>query len=79
VTLTSTEAAAILGISPSGLRMLVARHKLTPLQAGAHPLRFHALDVFDLQVNRRTPQEQAEHATLWADVDRLLALQVSDV
>jgi hypothetical protein len=77
--LTSGEAAAVLDIGLSGLRMLVKRGKLTPIKAGAHPLEFHAVDVFDLQVARRTPREQAEINSVWSEVDATLAPQVSGV
>lgn len=77
--LTSSEAAAILGIGASGLRMLVKRGQLTPIRAGAHPLEFHAVDVFDLQVARRTQREHAEISSVWSEVDAALASQVSGV
>lgn len=79
MTLTSSEAADVLGISTGGMRMLVARQTLRPIRPGAHPLRFHALDVYELQVRRRTVRERAEHEALWAEVDTLLASQVSGV
>lgn len=71
--LTSTEAAAILGVTTSGLRTLVSRGRLTPIEAGARPLEFHAGDVYDLQVQRRTTAEIAWQDALWAAVDRVVA------
>lgn len=75
MTLTITEAAAELGISPAGVRKLVQRGRITPIEPGAHPLRFHAIAVFDLQVQRRTPQERAQHDAIYAEVDAVLAGQ----
>jgi excisionase family DNA binding protein len=74
VTLTTAEAAALLGISTATVRMLVHRGKLTPVRRGARPLRFHAADVWDLQVARLTAAELADRARLWAEVDAMLEL-----
>lgn len=71
--LTSSEAAEALGITTSGLRTLVSRGRLAPIEAGARPLEFHASDVYDLQVQRRTPGEIAWQDALWAAVDRVVA------
>jgi excisionase family DNA binding protein len=79
VTLTSAEAAEVLGITPSGLRTLVQRGRLTPVNPGAHlkigrpQQEFLAKDVYDLQVARRTKAEIAWQQALWAEVDRLCA------
>jgi excisionase family DNA binding protein len=77
VTLTSAEAAEVLGVSTSGLRTLVERGRITPLAAGARPLTFHATDVFDLQVQRRTKADVAWHEALWAAVDQVVAGQLT--
>lgn len=71
--LTSTEAAEALGITTSGLRTLVERGHLAPIAPGARPLEFHATDVYDLQVKRRTKADIAWHEALWAEVDRVVA------
>lgn len=73
MTLTSVEAAEVLGVTTAGLRKLVERGRITAIRPGAHPLTFHAADVFDLQVQRRTPAERVWHDALWARVDRVLA------
>lgn len=72
MTLTSTEAAEALGIKAPALWKLVERGRLVPIRPGAKPLTFWAKDVYDLQVERRTLAEIAEHDALWAEVDRLL-------
>lgn len=43
--LTIDEAAAHVGVRPSTIRNWVLRGQLEPLRRGAHPLRFHLLDV----------------------------------
>jgi hypothetical protein len=73
VKLTSAEAAEVLGIGTSGLRDLVHRGRLKPITRGARPLTFHAVDVYDLQVARRSPAERAWHDALWAEIDRVVA------
>jgi hypothetical protein len=75
VILTSAEAAEVLGVTTSGLRTLVQRRRLRPINPGARPLEFHATDVFDLQVQRRTKADVAWHAALWAAVDQVVAGQ----
>lgn len=79
--LTSVEAAEALGITTSGLRSLVGRGRLAPIEADAHlgpgrsQLEFWATDVFDLQVARRSRSDIAWHDALWAAVDQVLAGQ----
>ena len=78
MTLTSTEAAEALGITTSGLRTLVQKGRITPIRPGAHlglgrpELTFHAKDVYDLQVQRRTKAEVAWQEALWAAVDQVV-------
>ncbi len=72
MTLTSAEAAEVLGVNAPALWKLVERGRLTPIRPGAKPLTFWAADVYELQVQRRTKAEIAEHDALWAEVDRLL-------
>lgn len=62
MTITSTEAAAILGLTTSGLRNLVLRDKLAPVRPGAHPLRFMREAVIELEWTRRSPAEKARNA-----------------
>jgi hypothetical protein len=73
VTLTSAEAAAVLGIGTTGLRDLVHRGRLAPITPGARPLTFHAADVYDLQVARRSAAERAWQEALWTEVDLVVA------
>jgi hypothetical protein len=73
VIVTSAEAAALLGVGSTGLRMLVLRGQLTPIRPGARPLLFRAADVWELQVSRLTAAERAERAELWAEVDAIRA------
>lgn len=80
MTLTSSEAAEALGITTSGLRTLVQKERLKPVNPGAHlktgrpEQTFHAKDVYDLQVQRRTKAEVAWQEAMWAEVDRLMAV-----
>ena len=74
-TLDIDDAATALDISTTHLRKLVQRGIITPIRAGARPLRFHTGDVYRLQVARRTPEQVRWHDTLWAQVDSLLADQ----
>lgn len=75
MTLTSSEAAAYLSVTTSGLRDLVHKGRLKPIP-GSRPHKFYAIDVFDLQVARRTAAQRAQHDALWADYDRVLAGQL---
>jgi len=70
-TLTTREAAAVLGLGPSGMRMLVLRGKLTPLKRGAHPLRFPADDVWRLEAARRGAAEMGEIQAAHDEAGRL--------
>jgi len=65
--LTTSEAAAELGITPFGVRKLVERGRLAPIAPGAHPMRFRLLDVADAQEQQMT---KAMRATL----DKLAAV-----
>lgn len=62
MTITSAEAAEILGLSTSGLRTLVARDRLAPVRPGAHPLRFTREAVVELEFRRRSAARRAAHA-----------------
>jgi excisionase family DNA binding protein len=73
VTLTSSEAAEVLGVTVLTLRQWVHRGKLTPITPGARPLEFWAADIYDLQVAQRTPADIAWQDALWAAVDRVVA------
>ena len=81
--LTSSEAAEALGITTSGLRTLVSRGRLSPIDPGAHlgpgrpQLEFSAREVYDLQVARRTASEIAWHEALWAEIDQAVAGQAT--
>ena len=68
MTITSTEAAAILGLTTASIRSLVFRGDLAPVRPGARPLRFVREAVIELEWRRRSPSEKA-HA---ADVARRL-------
>ena len=63
------DAARILGISEAGVRMLVMRGKLEPLQRSTRPLIFHEDEVVELEYRRRTKgrrEEIQQLAQKWA-------------
>jgi excisionase family DNA binding protein len=62
MTITSTEAAEILGLTTSSIRALVRRGKMAPVRPGAHPLRFMREAVIELEWTRRSPAEKARNA-----------------
>lgn len=69
----------MLGLTPSGVRMLVARGKLRPVRRGARPLRFLRADVVELQRARRDEAWNAEVDDTYAEYDAELASQVRGV
>jgi excisionase family DNA binding protein len=70
--LTTQEVAAMLRITSSGVRMLVARGRLNPVKRGARPLMFQALDVERLVAQRQPTWHKADVAAAWAEVDALV-------
>lgn len=76
MTMTTSEAAAELGIGESGVRMLVRRGQLAPVRPGAKPLRFADAEVWRLQQLRARADERAR---VEAAYDTALAPQVSGV
>lgn len=70
MSITTAEAAALLGVSPITLRSWVQRGQLRPLRPGARPLRFYEDDVVEIQHARRSPawrQATRRAAEVWAD------------
>ena len=57
---TTPDAARILGISETGVRMLVMRGKLKPLQRSTRPLIFREDEVVELEYRRRTKNKREE-------------------
>ena len=76
MTITSAEAAAILGLTTSGIRTLVERGKMAPVRPGAHPLRFVREVVIELEWARRSPAVKARNAETAA---RLRTMSREDV
>lgn len=63
-TLTTTEAATHLGVSPITIRRWVMKGWLTPLQAHTRPLHFHPADVRSAHLLHRPAYHRALD-TLW--------------
>ena len=61
---TTSEAASILGISDAGVRMLVMRGDLNPLDRGARPMHFWEREVVDLEHARRPRSRRDEVSRL---------------
>jgi len=77
VTLTTTQVARRLGVGTGAVRMLVLRGALIPVRPAAKPLRFHESDIWRLERARLTPAEQTAVSDTYAEVDVVLASQVS--
>ena len=68
---TTSEAAGILGVTEQGVRMLVLRGELEPLERATRPLTFWAQEVVELEFRRRKPAERERISRLaaeWVDV-----------
>lgn len=66
---TTSEAAGILGVTESGVRMLVLRGDLEPISRGARPLTFWTETVVELEYRRRPKAQKRrvqELAEQWA-------------
>ena len=61
---TTSEAASILGISDAGVRMLVMRGDLRPLDRSARPMHFWEREVVDLEHARRPKSRRVEVSRL---------------
>lgn len=59
MTVTTEEAAAILGMTEAGVRKLAERGRLTPVRAEARPLRFREDDVHAYATTRTTASDAA--------------------
>ena len=59
MTITSAEAAEILGLAPASIRSLARRGELIPVRPNAHPLRFRREAVIELEWRRRSPARKA--------------------
>jgi excisionase family DNA binding protein len=80
VSLTTTEVAGVLGIGPPAVRQLARRGQLAPERPGSRPLRFaeHAVAAL-LQSRWWRQQRRSQISDAWAEVDAMLAAQVSGV
>lgn len=58
--ITTSEAASILGISGAGVRMLVMRGDLDPIERSTRPLVFREDEVVELEYHRRTKGRREE-------------------
>lgn len=58
--ITTSEAASILGISGAGVRMLVMRGDLDPIERSTRPLIFREDEVVELEYRRRTKGRREE-------------------
>lgn len=74
--LTTTEAAAELGLDEATIRSMVMREELAPLKRGARPLLFRAVDVIEAGARRLT---KAQHDTLDRLAKRLTCADGDDV
>ena len=63
LTVTTTEAAAILGVGEAGVRMMVLRGELEPLCRGTRPLRFWEHHVAEVEHQRRPAEERDKMVT----------------
>lgn len=69
-TLTTTETAAVLEVSPVTVWSYVYRGQLHPLQPGAKPLRFEESQVLEFKRSRMRPEAVSRLralADLWRD------------
>ena len=67
-TLTTTEAAALVGVSPFTIRRWVDRGYLTPVRPGAKPSLFLEADVIECRYERMSRAEHDALDTLWQQV-----------
>ncbi len=72
LTCTTDEAARMLGVQPATIRKLVQRGKLKPIQAGAHPMRFHEPDIWRRQQVMLTPEQRQQLSDAWDEVEAIL-------
>ena len=62
MTITSAEAAEILGLKVASIRSLARRGDLIPVRPNAHPLRFRREAVIELEWRRRSPAQREANA-----------------
>jgi len=75
--MTTTEVAHRLRLTTGAVRKLVQRGTLTPVRPGARPLRFQEADIWRLERARLTEIRRTEIRDTYAEVDAVLASQVS--
>lgn len=69
--LTTDDVAVVLEVTPAGVRKLVARGDLHPVQPGARPLVFDEVQVWELKHARLRPKQLLRLRQLareWADL-----------
>ena len=64
---TTSDAARILGVSEAGVRMLVMRGELEPLERSTRPLIFREHEVVELEYRRRTKAKREKVQQLAAE------------
>lgn len=68
MTLTTQEAAALVGVSPHTIERWVDRGYLSPVRLGAKPSLFLERDVVECRFERMPETEHRALDTLWAQV-----------
>lgn len=67
-TLTTEEAASLVGVSPFTIRKWVTRGYLRPVRANAKPSLFREADVVECRYERMSQAEHDRLDALWAQV-----------
>lgn len=67
-TLTTSEAATLVGVSPLTIRSWMNRGYLRPVRANAKPVLFREGDVVECRYERMSQAEHDRLDTLWAEV-----------